>query len=105
MNHLVSVYLKGGVIAHVQSTNGDEWPRDVKEFDENNVAIPLARVDVTLEPTAEEIAKAVNGRPKHRSAAVLFQEELELVAGKVRYRAGKGQGRAIRDRAAVAIPA
>lgn len=98
-NHLVSVYVRpDNTIGHVQSTNGDEWLGDVTERGEDGVAHPLTRMDVELEPTAAEIRDSVNGRPKHRRAGVLFREELEIVAGKVRYRAGKGEGGAINDR-------
>ena len=93
--HRVSVYTKAGVVAHVQSTNGDEWPGDVVETDRNGVAIPLDRIDVELEPTEAEIASGSDGRPQHRRASVLFQKELEVVQGRVRYRAGQGQGRTI----------
>lgn len=98
MIHRVSVYTKAGVLAHVQSTNSDEWPRDVIEMDENSVVVPLIRIDVELEPTAVEIADGVNGRPAHRKASVLFREELEIVGGRVRYRAGRGAGGSIGDR-------
>ena len=98
MIHRVSVYTKAGVIAHVQSTNSDEWPHDVREFDLNGVETPLVRVDVELEPTPEEIAESTDGRPVHRKASVLFREELEIVGGRIRYRAGKGAGGAISDR-------
>lgn len=87
-NHLVSVYLKAGVIAHVQSTNGPEWPRDVVEMDQNQNVIPLQRVDITIEPTPEEIAEAVHEQPRHRSASALFRDQLEFVGGVVRYRVG-----------------
>lgn len=99
-NHLVSLYLKqpGDVLAHVQSTNGDVWPRDVVEMDENSVVVPLTRIDVELEPTNAEVVGGTDGHPMHRKASVLFREELEVVAGRVRYRAGKGQGGAISDR-------
>lgn len=97
-DHLVSVYTRAGVLAHVQSTNGDEWPRDVQEFDSAGVLVPLDRIDVTLEPTAAERAGAVDARPLPRSAGALFRTELEVIGGKVRYRSGQGEGRAIRDR-------
>jgi hypothetical protein len=102
--HKVSVYTRSGVLAHVQSTNGDEWPGGVTETDSAGVSIPLVRIDVELEPTAAEIARGANGRPASRRAAVLFKKELEVVAGKVRYRAGEGGGGAIVDRAAVVLP-
>jgi len=104
--HRVSLYLKqpGDVLAHVQSTNGDAWPRDVEERDAAGAVVPLTRIDVELEPTAAEIAAGTKGRPQHRKASVLFREELEMVAGKVRYRAGRGEGGAIRDRVPVALP-
>ena len=104
MEHHVSVYLNGGVIAHVQSTNGDGWPRDVKEFDANGFEIPLVRIDAVLEPTAAEIEKGSNGHPAPRPASVLFQKELRVVAGKISYRAGEGAGGAIGDRVPVEIP-
>ena len=104
-NHRVSVYTRAGVIAHVQSTNGDRWPPDVSETDANGMAIPLVRIDVELEPTADEIAGGVNGRPAPRSAGNLFRKELEVSAGKVRYRAGEGAGGAIVNRAVAELPA
>lgn len=98
MIHRVSVYTRAGVLAHVQSTNGPEWPRDVKEFDSAGVEVPLVRVDVELEATTAEIAESVNGQPTHRKASVLFQKELEISGGRVRYRTGEGDGGAIKDR-------
>lgn len=98
MIHRVSVYTDAGVLKHVQSTTGDEWPRDVVETDLNGDIVPLVRVDVELEATAAEIRDGTNLRPKHRKASVLFQRELEVVGGRVRYRAGEGDGGAIRDR-------
>lgn len=102
--HRVSVYTRAGVMAHVQSTNGDTWPHDLTERDAGGVVIPLVRIDVELEPTAAEIAAGTNGHPAPRRATVLFQKELEVAAGKVRYRAGEGAGGAIVDRAAVVLP-
>ena len=102
--HRVSVYTKAGILAHVQSTNGDEWPGDVIETDKDGVQTPLVRIDVELEPTAAEIANGTPGQPASRRASVLFQKELEVVAGKVRYRAGEGAGGAIVDRARVELP-
>lgn len=103
-NHLVSVYLRpDGAIGHVQSTNGDAWPGDVVETGPDGVALALTRIDLELEPTADEIKNGVNGRPKPRRAGVLFREELEHVGGVIRYRAGKGDGGAIRIRAVVEI--
>lgn len=102
--HRVSVYMRAGVLAHVQSTNGDAWPRDLTETDASGVEIPLVRIDVELEPTAAEVADGTNGRPAHRRAAALFHKELEVTAGKVRYRAGEGAGGAIRDRAVMDRP-
>lgn len=102
--HRVSVYTRAGVMAHVQSTNGDAWPRDLMETDANGVEIPLARIDVELEPTAAEIKDGTQGRPAPRRATVLFQKELEVVAGKVRYRTGEGAGGAIVDRVTAALP-
>ncbi len=99
-NHRVSVYTRAGVLAHVQSTNGDKWPGDLKETDANGVEIPLVRIDVELEPTNAEVVDSTNGRPAPRRAAVLIEKELEVVAGKVRYRAGEGAGGRIIDRAA-----
>lgn len=104
MIHRVSVYLKAGVLAHVQSTNSDLWPLDVQEFDVVGAEIPLVRIDVELEPTEAEIAEGVNGRPVHRKASVLFRQELEVVGGRVRYRPGEGQGRGIGDRVPVVLP-
>ncbi len=104
-NHLVSVYTRAGVIAHVQSTNGVEWLPDLVEINDAGVVTPLVRVDVELEPTARETADAINNHPTPRSASVLFRKELEVVAGKVRYRAGEGSGGAISDRTVAALPA
>ena len=104
-NHLVSVYVRpDGKIGHVQSTNGDAWPGDVVETAEDGSNLPLTRIDVELEPTADEIRDSVNGRPKSRRAGVLFREELEHVGGVIRYRAGKGEGGRISGRAPVEIP-
>jgi hypothetical protein len=61
-------------------------------------------MDVELEPTAAEVADGTNGRPVHRRATVLFEKELEVSAGKVRYRAGEGKGGAIVDRVVAAVP-
>lgn len=97
--HKVSVYTKVGVLAHVTSTNGDTWPPDVTETDLGGLVVPLTRIDVILEPTAEEIAGGANGRPLPRNASVLFQKELEVSEGKVRYRAGEGSGGSIVSRA------
>ena len=104
MIHRVSVYVKAGAIAHVQSTNSDVWPRDVEERDAAGALVPLTRIDVELEPTAAEIAEGTKGRPEHRKASVLFNEELEIVGGRVRYRAGRGAGGAISDRVPDAAP-
>ncbi len=98
MIHRVSVYTHLGVLKHVQSTNSDEWPRDVVETDLNGVVLPLVRIDVELEATAQEVRDGVNARPQHRRASRLFQKELEVVGGRVRYRAGEGDGGAINDR-------
>lgn len=103
-NHRVSVYARAGVIVHVQSTNGDEWPRDIIETDGSGVVIPMDRLDVELEPTNAEVIDGSNGRPAHRRAKVLLDKELEVVGGKVRYRAGEGAGGAIVDRPAVELP-
>jgi hypothetical protein len=64
----------------------------------------MVRIDVELEPTAEEIANGLEDQPAPRSASVLFHKELEVVAGRVRYRAGEGSGGAIIDRGAVVAP-
>ena len=90
-NHLDSVYLKAGAIAHVQSTTGDHLPREVIEFDEKRLKIPLTRIDLELEPDAEEIREGKAGRPRHRKASDLFQNELEFRGGKVRYRRDAGR--------------
>lgn len=95
--HLVSVYLRGDVILHLQSTNGDVWLSDVLEIGSGGIEVPLRRVNVILEPTADEIAQGSDGRPLHRSASKLFNEELEFVRGiegedgKVVYRSGSPQ--------------
>ena len=102
--HRVSVYTRAGVLAHVQSTNGDEWPLDLVERKAGGGIIPLVRKDVELEPTADEIKDGTDGRPLHRRASVLFAKELEVVAGEVRYRAGEGAGGAINDRVAAEPP-
>ncbi len=102
--HLVSVYTRAGVLAHVQSTNGDEWPLDITEYDAAGVPTPLVRIDVELEPTAAEVAGGKDEHPAPRRAGVLFKKQLEVVAGKVSYRAGEGDGGAIRDRGAAALP-
>ena len=100
MIHRVVVYLApGNVIAHVQSTNGDDWPRPITETDENGLDVPLTRIELELEPTPEEVAAGENGRPAHRSASVLFNTELEISGGKIRYRADSGQAGAITERA------
>ncbi len=104
-NHRVSVYTLAGVMTHVQSTNGDLWPPDVTESLADGTPVPLTRIDVELEPTADEIAGGVNGRPAPRSAGDLFRKDLEVIAGKVRYRPGKGSGGAISDRTVAALPA
>lgn len=104
MEHKVSAYTRAGVFAHVQSTNGPEWPRDVQEFDPNGIEVALVRIDAVLEPTAEEITNGENDQPVPRPASVLFQKELEIVGGRVRYRAGEGAGGAIDDRVPVALP-
>ncbi len=99
MIHRVVVNLRpGNVIAHVQSTNGDEWPRKITESDKNGVALPLTRILLELEATPEEVAAGSNGRPAGRAASVLFHSELEFAAGKIRYRAGSGQTGAITER-------
>lgn len=89
--HLVSVYLKDGVIAHVQSTNSRQRPRDVKEFDSNKIIIPMRRVNLILVPTVEEMDLGADGKPLHRKASKLYQDELEFVDGIVRYREGTPQ--------------
>ncbi len=104
-NHLVSVYTRAGVMAHVQSTNGVRWPPDLIETDAGGVVTPLARIDVELEPTAREIVDGTNDHPAPRSASVLFAKELEVAVGRVRYRAGEGSGGAIVDRVVAALPA
>lgn len=102
MIHRVVVYLKANVIAHVQSTNGDEWPRMVQERDQNGVEIPLRRIELELEATQEEIDKGENGHPQHRRANALFNDELEYnaAADQVRYRADSGRDGKIEPRAA-----
>ncbi|KKL26155.1 hypothetical protein LCGC14_2398120 [marine sediment metagenome] len=105
INHHVSVYTRAGVMAHVQSTNGDQWPPDVVETHAAGAVVPLVRIDVELEPTNAEVVAGANGRPAPRRAADLFAKELEVVAGKVRYRPGKGSGGAISNRAVAVLPA
>lgn len=101
MIHRVVVYLRAGVIAHVQSTNGPEWPRDVKELDIDGVEVPLRRIELELEATPEEIAEGESGQPRHRKASALFRDELEFDApsDRVRYRAGSGRDGKIELRA------
>ena len=91
MEHLVSAYIRANMIAHVQSTNGSVWLRDIEERDENQIIIPMRRVNLILAPTVEEIERGENGKPVHRKAAELFQKELEFTDGKVRYRIGLPQ--------------
>lgn len=96
MIHRVVVNMApGNVIAHVQSTNGDEWPREITETDEDGNETPLVRIFLELEPTPEEIEAGENGRPAHRSASSLFNTELEISGGKIRYRADSGRTGAI----------
>lgn len=102
MIHRVVVYLHADMkIAHVQSTNGPEWPGVVVETDALDAEVPLRRIDLELEPTIEEIAEGKNGQPRHRPAGVLFNDELEfdVLSDRVRYRPGQGQGRRIEPRA------
>jgi hypothetical protein len=103
-NHKVAVYTRAGVLAHVQSTNGEEWPADIEEYQSDGTPVPLVRIDVELEPTAREIADGDVDKPAPRRASVLFNRQLEVVGGKVRYRSGEGGGGAIIDRAAAVLP-
>ena len=104
MIHRVSVYTDAGVLAHVQSTNGPEWPNAVRAFDSSFVEIPLVRIDVEVEATAREVTDSTNGQPAPRKASRLFREQLEVVGGRVRYRPGEGDGGRISDRAIVVAP-
>lgn len=107
MIHRVVVYLRPPqVIAHVQSTNSEDWPRLIHEWDKNGVELPLTRIELEVEATQEEIDAGENGRPRHRKASVLFREELEydIPSGKVRYRVGQGGGGAINPHIPVALP-
>lgn len=101
MIHRVVVYLHADLsLAHVQSTNGSEWPGLVTEHDEFKVEIPLRRIELELEPTQAEIDGGENGQPRHRRAGVLLREELmfDALSDKVRYRPGKGEGGKIEPR-------
>ncbi len=99
MIHRVVVNLRpGNVIAHVQSTNGDEWPRKIVETDKDGNEVPLTRILLELEATPEEVAAGKNDRPLGRAASVLYHSELEFSGGKIRYRAGSGQTGKITER-------
>lgn len=99
MIHRVVVNLRpGNEIAHVQSTNGDEWPRKISETDKDGVEVPLRRILLELEATPEEVAAGKHGRPAGRAASVLFHSELEFSGGRIRYRADSGQVGAITER-------
>lgn len=101
MIHRVVVYLLADLsIAHVQSTNGSQWPGVVVAHDEFDVEIPMRRIELELEPTQAEIDEGKFGQPRHRTAGVLFNTELEFdaLSDKVRYRSGKGQGGKIEPR-------
>ncbi len=107
MIHRVVVYLRPDQsLAHVQSTNGDVWPGALEERDPNGIVLPLRRIELELEATAEEMDAGENERPRHRKAAVLFRDELEYDAGSdaIRYRASSGQRGRITKHAAGATP-
>ncbi len=94
MIHRVVVYLRADQsLAHVQSTNGDVWPGPLEERDRDGVVLPLRRIELELEATAEEMDAGENERPRHRKAAALFRDELEYDAGSdaIRYRASSRQ--------------
>lgn len=97
MIHRVAVYLRGNVMAHVQSTNGHELPGPVRELDKNGVETPLRRIELEIEATPEEVEQGTNGQPRHRKASALFRDELEYdaQADRIRYRAGAGRDGAI----------
>lgn len=101
MIHRVVVYLLADLsIAHVQSTNGSVWPGVVVAHDELKVEIPMRRMELELEATNEEVNEGEFGQPRHRSASVLFRDELlfDAPSDRVRYRPGKGEGRRIEPR-------
>lgn len=87
-------------MAHVQSTNGPEWPKMVRERDKDGVEVPLRRIELEIEATPEEIEQGTNGQPRHRKASILFHDELEYdaQADQIRYRARAGQDGVIRER-------
>ena len=93
--HLVSIYIKDGVMAHVQSTNGDRWLADVQEWAPGpaRVLIPLRRINLLIKPTIDEIAQGTGGNPLHRDAIQLLREELEFVEDSIIYREGSPQFR------------
>ncbi len=107
MIHRVVVYLRADQsLAHVQSTNGDEWPGLLEERDRDGVVLPLRRIELELEATPEEMDAGENGRPRHRKAAVLYRDELEydIPGHRIRYRAGSRQTGKITERAAGVLP-
>ncbi len=100
--HRVVVYLKspGNVLAHVQSTNGDEWPRPIVEMDGSGVVVPMRRIELEIEATPEELAGGTTDHPQHRSAADLFRKELEYVGNQIQYKTGAGRTGTIKERVA-----
>ncbi len=102
MIHRVVVYLRAGVLAHVQSTNGPKWPREITEQDLSGVVSPLRRIELEIDATPEEIAAGENDRPQHRTASDLFSKELEYDAlgDQIKYRAGAGRTGTIKERVA-----
>lgn len=101
MIHRVVIYLRAdNTLAHVQSTNGSEWPGELVERDKDLVVVPLRRVELELEATPEEIAEGVNGHPRHRKASALYNDELEYDApsDRIRYRADAGRAEKITPR-------
>lgn len=101
MIHRVVVYLRAdNTLAHVQSTNGSEWPGLLVERDKDFVVVPLRRIELELEPTNAEVIDGTNGHPQHRKASALFNDELEYdaIGDKIRYRADSGRAERITER-------
>ncbi len=106
MIHRVVVYLRPDrSLAHVQSTNGDQWPGLIEERDKAGNLQPLRRIELELEATPEEVAAAENERPRHRKASALFRDELEYDPGRdsIRYRPASGRRERIAERVPVEI--
>jgi hypothetical protein len=94
MIHRVVVYLRAdNTLAHVQSTNGSEWPGLLVERDKDQAVVPLRRIELEIEPTNAEVVAGTNGRPAHRKASALYNDELEYDAqgDQIRYRLDSGR--------------